>query len=158
MSEIENKLRQENYETYIAKQKKASRKLDGKIVYRETPLINTLMFVNASHNEMKIIDRNFAGRLMIYRNLDSKEYATIPNTEMEIFKLTTSSGDEGLEYLGSDTEAYSVGEPVMVTGGPFEGAVGKIFRIKGDKRLVVTINGICAVATSYIPRCFLKKI
>ena len=33
-----------------------------------------------------------------------------------------------------------------------------IKRIKGKRRLIVSITGICAVATSFIPNCFLQKI
>ena len=38
------------------------------------------------------------------------------------------------------------------------GAEGHICRIRGNRRLVVSINGICAVATSYVPACFLQKL
>ena len=31
-------------------------------------------------------------------------------------------------------------------------------RIKGNRRLIVAIQGVCAVATAYIPQCFLRKI
>ena len=77
---------------------------------------------------------------------------------MNIFILVTSSGEKGLEYLGDDRTEFYVGEPVRVIDGPFKGAEGYIRRIKGNRRLVVTIQGICAVATSYIPQCFLQKI
>ena len=35
---------------------------------------------------------------------------------------------------------------------------GYIKRIKGNHRLIVAIEGVIAVATSYIPNCFLEKI
>ena len=46
----------------------------------------------------------------------------------------------------------------MVTDGPFKGAEGHIRRIKKDRRLVVTIAGVVAVATTYIHPSMLKKI
>ena len=46
----------------------------------------------------------------------------------------------------------------LVTDGPFKGAEGCIHRIKGNRRLIVAIQGVCAVATAYIPQCFLRKI
>jgi hypothetical protein len=72
--------------------------------------------------------------------------------------LLTSGEDSNLEYLGDDTARYSVGQKVKVIDGQFAGAVGHICRIKGNRRLVVAIKGVCAVATSYIPSCFLEKI
>ena len=45
-----------------------------------------------------------------------------------------------------------------VTGGPFKGAEGYIKRIRGNRRLVVALEGIIAVATTYIPGRFLEKM
>jgi transcription antitermination factor NusG len=47
---------------------------------------------------------------------------------------------------------------VVVTDGPFKGAEGHIKRIKKDRRLVVTIAGVVAVATAYIHPSMLKKV
>ena len=40
----------------------------------------------------------------------------------------------------------------------FAGAEGQIVRVKGNRRLIVYLTGICAIATSYIPQCFLEKL
>ena len=45
-----------------------------------------------------------------------------------------------------------------MTGGPFQGAEGYVVRIKKDRRLVVTISGVAAIATSFIPMELLEKI
>jgi transcription antitermination factor NusG len=50
------------------------------------------------------------------------------------------------------------GDEVRVTGGPFKGAEGYIKRIRGNRRLVVALEGIIAVATTYIPGRFLEKM
>ena len=84
--------------------------------------------------------------------------AAIPDKEMNIFRLVVSSGDEGLEYFESDTRVFRRGERVRVTGGMFAGAEGQIVRVKGNRRLIVSLTGICAIATSYIPQCFLEKL
>ena len=61
-----------------------------------------------------------------------------------------------LDYFGGDSIVYGIGDRVRVTGGVFKGAEGYIKRIKGRRRLIVSITGICAVATSFIPNCFLR--
>ena len=66
--------------------------------------------------------------------------------------------ENGVEYIGEDNPRYHKGDLVKVIDGPFKGSEGHIVRIKNDHRLVVTVKGICAVATSYIPRCFLQKV
>ena len=50
------------------------------------------------------------------------------------------------------------GDRVRVTEGVFKGAEGYITRVHGTKRFVVVIEGIAAVATSYIPGKFLEKL
>jgi transcription antitermination factor NusG len=56
------------------------------------------------------------------------------------------------------TNQYHEGDLVRVTEGPFKGAVGHIKRIKKDRRLIVSISGIAAVATSYIHPQFLETV
>ena len=74
---------------------------------------------------------------MLYTRRENltKRPIRIPDKEMGIFMLVSSSGEQGLEYFSDD-----------------------ICRIKGNHRLIVAIQGVCAVATSYIPQCFLQKI
>ena len=43
-------------------------------------------------------------------------------------------------------------------GGIFEGAEGTLLRIKGDRRVVVSIPGVIAVATANIHASLLEKI
>lgn len=45
-----------------------------------------------------------------------------------------------------------------MTDGPFKGAEGHIKRIKKDRRVVVAIGGVVAVAITYIHPKFLEKI
>jgi hypothetical protein len=43
-------------------------------------------------------------------------------------------------------------------GGDYKGAVGEIIRVKGDRRFVVRIDGIIAVATAFIHPKYLQKL
>ena len=95
---------------------------------------------------------------MLYTYRLSRQPAVIPDREMQIFRMVTDTGDPDLEYMDIDAHTFKTGQHVRVTGGLFEGAEGYIKRIRGDKRLIVAIEGIVAVATSYIPSCFLEKI
>ena len=44
------------------------------------------------------------------------------------------------------------------SGLPFKGAEGELIRVKGDRRVVVRINGIMAVATTFIHPKDIDKI
>mgnify|MGYP002895211550 FL=1 len=81
----------------------------------------------------------------------------IPDREMELFMQITSADTSDLEYFSDEAIDYRSGDKVRVTGGPFKGAEGYIKRIRGNRRLVVALEGIIAVATTYIPGCFLEK-
>jgi len=74
---------------------------------------------------------------------------------METFIWVTKTGCKSLE-------AYNIelvkGDRVRVIDGIFKGAEGYVCRVHGTKRFVVKINGVAAVATTYIPRGFLEKI
>lgn len=124
------------------------------------PLISSLMFFKAAPEDVAVLQPDIEGKAMVYSRPTEhgRKPVEIPDREMDIFMLVTSSGETGVEYIGEDSPRYHKGDLVMVTDGPFKGSEGHIVRIKNDNRLVVTVNGLCAVATSYIPRCFLKKI
>jgi transcription antitermination factor NusG len=90
--------------------------------------------------------------------MESRQPASIPDREMEVFRFVVTSGRQGLLLLGDDKPEYHQGDRVVVTDGPFKGAEGHIKRIKKDRRLVVTIPGVVAVATAYIHPSMLEKV
>ena len=144
-------------ECYVPRESVMVEGRDGKKQLKERPAVGGLMFVKVSESILKEMKGKISGTAMFYPAPDGSP-ARIPDHEMTIFRLVTSRGSEGLEYLPGDTSEYAVGQRVRVLEGPFCGAEGYIRRIHGDRRLVVTINGVCAVAKSYIPACFLEKI
>ena len=82
----------------------------------------------------------------------------IPEEQMDRFIKLCSVKDSGLEYLGEDDPRFHQGDKVRVTEGIFKGLEGHIKRIRHDRRLIVTIEGVAAFATGYIPPSFLEKI
>lgn len=53
---------------------------------------------------------------------------------------------------------YKVGDRIRVIAGPFRGAQGRLLRVKGHKRLVVEIEDVMAVATTYLPPRMIERI
>ena len=65
----------------------------------------------------------------------------------------------GLEYFSDEAMVnYNKGERVRVVEGPFTGTEGFVKRIRRDRRVLVVIPGVIAVATTYVPSCFLEKV
>lgn len=128
-----------------------------KTVVKE-PAVSSLIFFRSSVAQAEEVQKSFEGRVILYRYRSSKHPAIISDREMNAFKMVTSGGNPDLEYIDAGAVNFKKGQRVRVTGGPFEGAEGYIQRIRGDKRLVVAIEGVVAVATSYIPSCLLQKL
>lgn len=124
------------------------------------PMVTSLLFVRVEPRMAPGLQALVEGRAMVYTNSTDggKVPAPIPDREMELFKFVTSAGHEGVESLGADSPNYHKGARVRVTAGPFKGAEGHIVRIKENRRLIVSIKGVCAVATGYIPSAFLEVI
>jgi hypothetical protein len=126
--------------------------------FAPTDIIRSLFFLHCQAGELGRFVINHRDEARPYTRMDSHHPAVIPDHEMEIFRFVVTSGRQGLLLLGDDRPEYHLGDRVMVTEGPFKGAEGHIKRIKKDRRLVVTIPGVVAVATAYIHPDFLKKI
>ena len=155
--EIEAYLKDKAFESYIPLKTVEMMWRGEKKICRK-PAVSSLMFVRATEHAAIGLQRQLNNRIIVYCDRDTKRPAAIPEREMNIFRLVTSSGDRELEYFGGEDTVYHTGDRVRVTEGIFKGAEGYIRRIKGNRRLVVSIEGIVAVATSYIPGCFLEKI
>ena len=157
--EIENYLREEGKESYIPLEEVVTWVRGVKKIQRK-PVISSLVFFRSTEAYARELQTTLKDRVLVYtdRTDDKRRPVAIPDREMNLFMLVASSGDKGLEYFCEDQKTWHTGEHVRVIEGIFKGAEGYIRRIGGNRRLVVSIQGVCAVATSYIPSCFLEKI
>lgn len=126
----------------------------------EKPLIPSLFFMRSSKRQAECLERNLQGRACLYRwrRNDRILPVAIPLRQMQMFMMVTSGDQDGLEFFEDGAFNWQKGERVRVIDGRFKGLEGEIKRIRGDHRLVVSVEGVCAVATTYIPRCFLEKL
>ena len=138
---------------------------EGPIIYERKPLVASLIFLRANEDEIisvdaRLKDEMILGRLLgfIYKTADFKKWATIPDKQMESFRLLTENGGDGLTFYTANLVKLAQGDRVRVIDGPLKGAEGYIKRIKKDRRLLVCVEGVIAVASSYIPDKMLEKI
>lgn len=129
-----------------------------RVKYFVPEIIGSLVFLQASDDYLARFEQDNFSRLWLYRDPLTRKPSPIPDREMEVFMFVCSAGRQGLTYLGDDKPEYHQGDRVRVTDGPFKGAEGHIKRIKKDRRLVVSINGVAAIATTYIHPQFLETI
>lgn len=82
----------------------------------------------------------------------------VSDADMKNFIGVAGSYDEQLIYLPSDPVNWNKGQRVRITGGPMKGYEGRFVRVKGDRRVVVEIPGVIAVATGFIHPSMVEAI
>lgn len=139
---------------------KVEKKVGETVKKVDRPAISSLIFLRCTCEEVLIWQRTLTGKVMLYTHVTDgmRLPSPIDEEEMRVFILVTTSDDERLEYMDVSSVNYRAGQKVRVVGGPFEGCTGYIKRIKGNRRLLVAVEGLALVATSYIPAAFLEKI
>ena len=84
---------------------------------------------------------------------------TVPDRQMENFIRTVTANTDKVNYLEYNAAFFSKpGQAVRITDGEFAGCTGTIRRIKKRRCVVVEVNGICAVAITFVPSDWLELI
>ena len=130
----------------------------GVMVKRLVPSVHNLIFVKMKPSEMVEYKRTTALPIRYIMNHEHRRPITVPDREMENFIKVAGTFDEKLIYLDSDPGGFSRGERVKVIGGPFAGAEGIFMRVKGDRRVLINIPGVVAVASTYVHPSMIEKI
>lgn len=155
---VEDLLNQYSLESYIPMEEVIMQRGEQQKKVRR-PVVNSLMFVRASWPVLKDLQRGHYHEFCFYLNADKTAPAVIPEHEFNVFRVVTSAMAHGLEYFSDEAMVnYDKGERVRVVEGPFAGTEGFVKRIRRDRRVLVVIPGVIAVATTYVPSCFLEKI
>lgn len=116
------------------------------------------MFVRSSESDLEKIRQKHSTSVSPYYDHRTNRFLVVPDEQMDLFMKICSIKDSGLEYLGEDGPQFHQGDRVRVIDGIFKGFEGHIKRIKHDRKLIVTIEGVAAFATRFIPPAFLEKI
>ena len=134
--------------------------VDGETVSEVKPAISSLIFVRCPEETVLEWQKKLSGRVMLYSHVTDgiRRPSPIDEEEMRVFRLVTSVEDERLEYLDVGSIDYRKGQKVRVIAGPYKDCIGFIKRVKGNRRLLVSVEGLALVATSYIPSEFLEKV
>ena len=129
------------------------------------PAIRNLIFINSSQEritELKMFNKECNSlRYMTnpFSHSDDDYLLTVPERQMENFMRVASVQDDRLIYLDPNVDYLRTpGQKVRIKDGDFKDAEGVIKRIKNNKRVVVEIHGIAAVAITFVPAIWLEPI
>ncbi len=121
-------------------------------------MLGPIVFLRCTEDTILKAKADWFSQIMVYRDPERQYPQTMPDQEMENFRRILNLKKQELHPLEVNDKKLLEGQKVRVLDGPLKGAVGVIKRIKGDRRLIVSISGIAAVATSYVSPEFLEKV
>ena len=130
----------------------------GVIVKRLVPSVHNLIFIHITPSQMKEYKMTTELPIRYIMDRETRKPITVPNREMESFIKVAGTYDEKLVYLNPDPGDFSHGERVRIIGGMFAGAEGVFVRVKGDRRVVINVEGLVAVATTFVHPSMIEKI
>ena len=121
-------------------------------VRKLVPAVHNLVFVRSSRSCIDAIKESRSATLPIRYIMDHEYHRPIivPDSQMRNFMAVSANYDESLLYFEPSELNIRKGTRVRITGGLFEGVEGEFVRVRNDRRVVVTIEGVMAVATTFV--------
>lgn len=130
----------------------------GKRVKKLVPSIHNLIFFHIEPSLMKEYKATTKLPIRYIMNPATKKPVVVPEQEMKNFIAVAGTYDEQLQYITPKPGQFTRGDRVRILGGPFEGAEGVLRRVKGNSYVVVSVNGLVAVATTSIHPSLIEKL
>jgi transcription antitermination factor NusG len=129
---------------------------NGKRIQKDKPVISCLIFVYTDYRTALSLPAESGFSITYIRNVETKKVQVIPDKQMQDFMLVLDLSEiGGVQIL---TQNLRKGDKVRVVKGVFTGVEGELIRIKGHKRVVVRLDGVFSLATTYIPSEYLELI
>jgi len=152
--------------TYIAK-RHSERVVNGKRKKLLRALIPNILFVYTTPEKAERYikytpDLNYLS--YYYNHFEKNEQQknpplTISCAEMENFILATCNMNEHILFVKPYHKChYKNGDMVIIKEGPFTGVYGRVARISGQQRVIVTLSQFGLISTAYIPTAFIERL
>ena len=151
--------------TYIAK-KIVEKYVGGKRKRYLQTLIPNLLFAYTTEEKAKEYVSNtpaiaYLSYYYDHFKLDGKDKnppLTVSEEEMNRFILATCNMNQHLMFVQPSQCHFKGGEYVRVIDGLFTGVEGRVARVAGQQRVVISLSNIGLISTAYIPTAFLRRI
>lgn len=138
--------------------------INGKKTIVEVSRIPNIFFVYGTEDEVKeyaydnvhlpflrfYYEQHYEGVKII------KEPLIVPDNQIKSLKILCKAED--IRIVPEEmVSKFQEGDSVIIVEGEFEGIEGKVARWHGQQRVAIIIEGLCAIATAYIPSAYLEK-
>jgi transcription antitermination factor NusG len=128
----------------------------GRVVLREERVMPSLLFVRSTPEFIAKLKVATADNILTYNEPGTNKPMVIDDEEMSKFMFVVRTSAKEVESI--DIDRLNLHDRVRISGGIFAGMEGYIARVHGTKRFVVRIEGIAAIATTYIPKQYIQKL
>lgn len=134
---------------------------DGKLIKRKVSVIPNLIFVFAERPYLQELKQEIELTIPMRYMMDraTRQPAIVQTKQMEDFIRVAGSDEDALLYLDNPDIVLEKGEPVEIIYGPFTGIMGYVLRIRRDRKIVLTIDGLISAAiTAEVKPDWIKRI
>lgn len=150
-------------ECFLPIEKVRSRDRHGRFEWLERCPLPGYLFVHADKETFNTIVRQALGvypAIQIRRSDQFRSPMIVPDRQMASFIIVSGTEQERILYLDPERLNFEKGDRVRVIGGTFCGVEGVFMQIGGkhEKRVVIQLPGLIAVATAAIPAALVEKI
>lgn len=117
------------------------------------PAIHNLIFVHTSREFMDDYKHKMENECPLRYTMDKSTGLpmVVREKEMEDFMRVTNDKSSDILYLDNPDVAATKGTPVEVMFGQYKGIHGKLLRVRKDRKVVLQLAGMVAIALSGIP-------
>ena len=149
-------------ESFVPTRQVKSKLCNGRVVMQRRALVHNYIFIHsdrATIDDIKQFELPYL-RYVMHNKDNVRQMMIVPEEQMHNFMLITGTEDERLMLLQPESVDIALGTRVRITGGLFAGAEGVLIKVAGvrDRRVVVKIDGVAAVATPKIEKELLEII
>lgn len=148
----------DRFKTYVPKCYKTVERF-GRRSYELAAQVPNLIFIYSTLEELKSIKQNDkAGEYLRFMLNHEGKYIFVKDKEMEDFMRVAALPEEKLIPIDISEENRLKGQKVRIIEGDLVGVEGRIMRLQGNKKVVVNVGDLIAVAITYIPASWVIKI
>lgn len=141
---------------YYTPLREIERVVDGRILVEQQSIMPSLLFLHTTHEWIARLKALTEDNILPYCEPGTSKPQAIADSEMELFRFVARTAASTIECI--DPSTLHPNDRVRITGGVFQGYEGYIRRVHGTKRFVVAIEGIAAIATTFIPKQYIEKL
>lgn len=126
----------------------------GKKIRLYLPYIPSLLFARAVRSDLdKIVERTETLQYRFVKGAPKGTPMVVPASDMDRFIRAVNSSQSCQYFSPDELGPEMIGKEVMIKGGPLDGNVGKLMKVKGSKkkRLLVDLKGIIVAAVEVSP-------